>query len=225
MKAVIFDFNGTMIFDTKMNDVSWRALIRKYIGRVITDEEMSTYVHGLPNDKTIRHFIGSNLTFEETEKYSEEKEELYRASCLEEKELFKLVKGLEPLLNRLKSGGIPITIATTANRGNVDFYFEQFGLSRWFSIDKVVFNDGTLPGKPEPDMYLRACKILNTEPRDCIVVEDSHVGLLAARRAGIGKIIAIASTLDAGSLRNLKMADAVIEDFDGFEEAAGRLAK
>lgn len=221
MKAIIFDFNGTMIFDTKMNDVSWRALIRKYTGRTITDEEMSTYVHGLPNDKTIRHFINSSLTYDETQKYSEEKEELYRASCLEEKDLFKLVKGLEPLLDRLKNAGIPMTIATTANRSNVDFYFEKFGLSRWFSIENVVLNDGTLPGKPEPDMYLRACKNLNTKPADCIVAEDSPVGLLAARRAGIGKIIAIVSTLDAESLRNLKLADAVIEDFEGFEKIAG----
>jgi len=221
MKAIIFDFNGTMIFDTKMNEVAWREFIKKYTNRVAADEEMIAYVHGQPNTNTIRHYIDKDLTDEEVEVYSEEKEVLYRALCLTENELFKLVKGLEPLLDRLKGRGIPFTIATAANKNNVEFYFEQFGLSRWFSIDKIVYDDGTLPGKPEPDVYLRACRILNMETKDCIVVEDSPAGLLAAERAGVGRIIAMVSTLDIAAIQNQSMADAFIEDFDGFEKVAG----
>jgi len=221
MKAVIFDFNGTMIFDTKMNEVSWREFIKKYTNRVAADEEMIKYVHGQPNTNTIRHYINRELTDEEVAAYSEEKEVLYRALCLTENELFKLVKGLEPLLDRLKGRGIPFTIATAACKNNVEFYFEQFGLSRWFSIDKIVYDDGTLPGKPEPDVYLRACKIFNMEPKDCIVVEDSLAGLMAAERAGVGRIIAMVSTLDISTIQNQSMADAFIEDFDGFEKVAG----
>jgi len=221
MKAVIFDFNGTMIFDTKMNDIAWREMLKKYCGRVISDEEMDSYVHGRPNADSIRHYINSELTDEEAEVYSEEKEIIYRALCLKETELFRLVKGLEPLLDRLKEHEIPFTIATAAGRNNVNFYFEHLGLSRWFSIDRVALADGTLPGKPEPDVYLRACKILNVDPGDCIVVEDSMAGLTSAARAGIGKIIAVASTFDAPQIRELPMVSAVIEDFEGFEEAAG----
>jgi len=221
MKAVIFDFNGTMIFDTKMNDAAWRAFIVKYTGRVITDEEMSKYVHGQPNTNTIRHYINRDLTDEEVALFSEEKEVLYRALCLTEKDLFTLVKGLEPLLDRLKARGIPFTIATAAIKNNVEFYFEQFGLSRWFSIDEIVYDDGTLPGKPEPDVYIRACRILDREPKECIVVEDSLAGLLAAERAGIGRIIAIVSTLDISTIQNQSTADACIEDFSRFEKIAG----
>jgi len=221
MKAVIFDFNGTMIFDTKMNDAAWRTFIEKYTGRVITDEEMSEYVHGQPNTNTIRHYINRDLTDQEAALYSEEKEVLYRALCLTEKELFTLVDGLEPLLDRLKKRGIPFTIATAANRNNVEFYFEQFTLSRWFSFEKIVYDDGTLPGKPEPDVYLRACRILEREPKECIVVEDSLAGLLAAERAGIGRIIAIVSTLDIAAIQGQSMADVCIENFKEFERIAG----
>jgi len=221
MKAVIFDFNGTMIFDTKMNDAAWRTFIKKYTGKIITDEEMSKHVHGQPNTNTIRHFINRDLTDQEVALYSEEKEVLYRALCLTEKDLFTLVAGLEPLLDRLKRRGIPFTIATAANRNNVEFYFEQFSLSRWFSIDKIVYDDGTLPGKPEPDVYLRACRILDKEPKECIVVEDSLAGLLAAKRAGAGRIIAIVSTLDIAAIQSQSTADAWIEDFNGFEKIAG----
>ena len=126
MKAVIFDFNGTMIFDTKMNDAAWRTFIAKYTGRIITDEEMSKYVHGQPNTNTIRHYIAKDLTDQEVALYSEEKEVLYRALCLTEKDLFTLVEGLEPLLDRLKAHGIPFTIATAANKNNVELYKKRF---------------------------------------------------------------------------------------------------
>ena len=76
MKAIIFDFNGTMIFDTKMNEVAWREFIKKYTNRVATDEEMIKYVHGQPNTNTIRHYIDKELTDEEVAVYSEEKEVL-----------------------------------------------------------------------------------------------------------------------------------------------------
>jgi len=221
MKAVIFDFNGTMIFDTRMNEVAWREFIEKYCHRTATDEEMNAYVHGQPNSNTIRHYISRELTDEEVAVYSEEKEELYQALCLKEHSLFKLVKGLEPLLDRLKEKGIPFTIATAAIGKNVEFYFDQLGLARWFSMDKVVFDDGTLPGKPEPDVYLRACKILKAKPGECIVVEDSLPGLKAAERAGVGRIIAIVSTLDEITLQNQPGVDAIIKDYEGFEQAAG----
>lgn len=221
MKAVIFDFNGTMIFDTKMNELSWREFIKKHTGREATNEEMIQYVHGQPNPNTIRHYISENLSAQEVAAYSEEKEVLYRELCFKEKELFRLVKGLEPLLYRLQKNEIPFTIATAAGKSNMEFYFEQLGLSRWFSMDKIVYDDGTLPGKPEPDVYLRAINMLNMEPGDCIVVEDSMAGLLSAQRAGVGRIIAIVSTLDVSAIMSQPMVDAWIEDFDGFEEAAG----
>nr|MCR5660704.1 HAD family hydrolase [bacterium] len=57
---------------------------------------------------------------------------------------------------------------------------------------KAAFNDGTLPGKPEPDIYLKACANIGADIKSTIVFEDSPAGIEAARRAGAGLIIRIA---------------------------------
>ena len=60
-------------------------------------------------------------------------------------------------------------------------------------IDKIVYANGKIPGKPAPDIYLIAAQNLGLDPKDCIVVEDAISGINAAENAGIGKIIAMAS--------------------------------
>ncbi|MBF5066567.1 HAD family hydrolase, partial [Salmonella enterica subsp. enterica serovar Istanbul] len=74
---------------------------------------------------------------------------------------------------------------------NVAFYFDIFDLARWFDWDKIVYDDGSFPGKPQPDIFLKAADKLSLAPADCLVIEDAYSGLLAAKRAGIGTIIAI----------------------------------
>ena len=49
---------------------------------------------------------------------------------------------------------------------NVDFYIKEFNLAEWFDIDKIVYSDGKIPGKPAPDIFLIAAKRLNLNPAD-----------------------------------------------------------
>lgn len=57
MTAVLFDFNGTMFFDEKFQEMSWRQFVDDKIGRVITDDEFQKYIHGRNNDFTMRYFL------------------------------------------------------------------------------------------------------------------------------------------------------------------------
>ena len=86
-----------------------------------------------------------------------------------------------------------MAIATSSDLGNVNFYFEMFHIERWFSRDRVVYDDGTMNGKPAPDIYLRAADRLKLKPEECAVYEDAVSGIKAARNAGIGEIVAVAS--------------------------------
>jgi beta-phosphoglucomutase-like phosphatase (HAD superfamily) len=54
-----------------------------------------------------------------------------------------------------------------------------------------VYDDGSRPGKPAPDIYLHAAHTLGLPPANCVVVEDSVSGLQAAHAAGIGHIVAL----------------------------------
>ena len=96
---------------------------------------------------------------------------------------------------------------------NVEFYIKEFNLLRWFDIDKIVYSDGTIPGKPAPDIYLLAAKKLNLDPKDCIVFEDAISGIEAAYKAGVKNIIAVASREPVDFYKNLNGVNEIITDF------------
>ena len=107
------------------------------------------------------------------------------------------------------------TIATMSEWQNVEFYIKEFNLARWFDLDKIVYSNGKIKGKPDPEIYEIACRNLGLLPQDCIVIEDAVSGIESAHRANIGKIIAIAS-LESHEL--YKQFDYLYQIIDGFEE-------
>ncbi|MDD4319999.1 MAG: HAD family phosphatase [Acidaminococcaceae bacterium] len=217
MQPIIFDFNGTMFLDTAENEIAWRKEIKNITGKNISDEEFTTFIHGSMNEDIIRHFMSSNISDMKVKLYSEEKEMLYRSLCLQNPKMLHLTPGLVPLLNELRAKNVPINIATSSLPSNVEFYFKQLDLARWFSRTKIVYNDGSFPGKPSPAIYLKATRALGLQPEDCIVVEDSISGIKAASNAGVKKIIAIASTNSVKYLTAIPEVTAVIKDFHEFK--------
>ena len=186
LNGIIFDFNGTMFQDSHLHEQAWIDMIQKYSpGNGLTETEILTNVHGRTNDKILRHFVSPDLTDEEVQKLSLEKEEHYRRLCLNKPEQLVLTDGLTEVLDDLKERKLPLTIATATIKENVDFYFDTFALDRWFDPDKVVFDDGSFPGKPEPDIFLHGAKQFGADPANTLVIEDSVHGIAGARAAGM----------------------------------------
>lgn len=210
--GVLFDFNGTMFFDGEFHEQAWRIYLEQVTGRKIEDAEFQEYVHGRNAGDSLSYFLNRALTREEIAVFEEEKEVIYRQLCLDCPEKLHLADGLPEFLDELVEIGIPATIATAAGWNNVQFFFRQFGLERWFDPGQVVFNDGRHPGKPEPDVYLRAAENIKADIRNCIVFEDARSGIEAAKRAGAGTIIGVTSMLAAPTLLSCGAATA-IEDY------------
>jgi beta-phosphoglucomutase-like phosphatase (HAD superfamily) len=202
MKGVIFDFNGTMFFDEEFQNKAWKTFIGQKIGRDISEQEFQEYVHGRNADSTLSYFLNKNLTKQEVMELEEEKEKIYRQLCLESKN-FKLADGLPQFLNELTVKKIPHTIATASALGNVQFFFENLNLDKWFKLEEVVYNDGTIQGKPKPDIYLKAADMINVNILDCVIFEDAKSGIEAAKRAGAGKIVGVTSMLESNILLDL----------------------
>ena len=118
------------------------------------------------------------------------------------------------MLDYLKSQNIPMTIATMAGWENVGFYIEEFKLDKWFDVDKIVYSNGKIPGKPAPDIFKIAADKIGLNPKDCVVVEDAIAGINAAKSAGIGKIIAIASLEPIEFYQNIDGVSSIIKSFD-----------
>ena len=191
MKGIIFDFNGTLFWDSDIQEKAWRTFGGNMVGREITDEEFSKYFHGRTNKDTLEYLSGKELTTDEVNALAQQKEEIYRNLCKSDLDKFKLAPGVEKYLDYIKENNIPFTIATASEINNVTFFIKEFGLERWFDIDKIVYDDGTFKGKPEPDIYLKAAKTINMAPADCIVFEDAKSGITSATRAGVPTLYAI----------------------------------
>lgn len=211
-KGLIFDFNGVLLWDTHLHDESWREFSEKLRGHPLTHDEQVERVHGQPNKNVQEYLLGRPVTKEESAEYVEQKEALYKTACLALGSEFKLSPGSIELLEYLKKENIPFTIATSSEIGNVRFFFEHLSLGTWFDINTVAFDDGTFRGKPAPDIYLKAARILSLKPEDCVVVEDARSGIAAAHAAQIGHIIAIGPKKSHEGLRQVAGVTEVIEN-------------
>lgn len=216
-KGIIFDFNGTLFWDSKMHLEAWREYSKKLRKNAFTDEEMRDYMFGRTNEDIIRYLIGRQPEKELVEKCQNEKEAVYREMCRKDKENFVLAKGVVEFLDYLKENNIPRTIATMSDGNNVKFFIEGFNLDKWFDVDKIVYDNGKIKGKPAPDIYLIAAKNLELKPEDCIVVEDAVSGIESARAAGIGHIVAIESMETRELYETIPAVNEIIADFDEFD--------
>jgi beta-phosphoglucomutase-like phosphatase (HAD superfamily) len=216
-KGIIFDFNGTLFWDSDLVEESWRIFAKKLRNEPLTDEEIHTKIHGRPNKYISEYLLQREITKDEMLKFIDEKEGIYRDLCRNNPDRLKLASGAEDFLDYLVEKNIPHTIATSAEITNVKYFIQTFNLKKWFDPDKIILDDGTHPGKPEPDAFLKAAKNIRLNPKDCIVFEDAPSGLTSAYRAGIGKIIAVGAKENHNILQNIKGVDFVISDFNEFD--------
>lgn len=212
-KGIIFDFNGTLLFDTEQHEQAWRDYVKELCGREITDDEFRYCIHGRTNADILKYFLHNGLTDREIERHSEAKEEVYRRLCMKMSDRLHLADGAYELLDMLKAAGVRMAVATSSGRSNTQFYIKRFDLWRWFNQNTFVYNDGSIPGKPEPDIYITAAEAIGLEPSECVVFEDMPSGIESAVAAGAGRIIAVSSSLSQEFLSSVGGVDEVIADF------------
>lgn len=129
-------------------------------GGAFGKQEMQRRMHGRAASHDFRYLLERDVPDDEVLRLMAEKEEIYRELCLKDRERFHLAPGAVELLDWIKERRIPRTIATASEIVNVTFFIRSFGLERWFDPEKIVYDDGTLPGKPNPDIYLKAARTI-----------------------------------------------------------------
>ncbi|MCL4377942.1 MAG: HAD family phosphatase [Actinobacteria bacterium] len=113
---------------------------------------------------------------------------------------------IHELLHKIK-GNFKIGLATNSRIREVEIIFNRLNLNTYFDL-KLSRND-IKKVKPDPEIYLKGAEIFNVSPSECVVFEDSIVGITAAKSAGMN-CIAITNTYRA---EDLKDADMVIESY------------
>ncbi len=201
MKAVIFDWDGVVIDSSAQHEHAWEILAKE-ISKPLPDGHF-LLGFGKKNQVIIPEILGWATDPTTITSLSNRKEEIYRE--LVQASGIHVLPGARELLAALLEAGIPRAIGSSTPRAHLDAIFAATGLDAFF--DAIACGDDVTHGKPAPDIFLLAAQRLHIPPADCIVIEDAHVGLEAARRAGMATL-AVATT---NPLADLQYADAAVE--------------
>lgn len=204
--GAIFDFNGTLFWDTAYHNKAWELCMQKY-GVTVTPEILYTQFHGKPIELIIRGLLGEETSETLMQEIIAEEERIYYEINLQHP--MKLAPGAEELLDFLKENNISFTVATSASANNIEFYFQHLNIGRWFQWEKIVYFDGKTPGKPNPEFYQRAMQMIACSAENTVIFEDAPSGILAAENAGCRNIVRV----DSENLKNAPYSYPVIRDF------------
>lgn len=107
------------------------------------------------------------------------------------KKKLKPTKGFKSLIKILKKNNFRISLSSNRRLSHIHTIVKNLNVSTYFNV--IVGPSETIRFKPNPDIFLETAKQLNVVPNQCIVIEDSEVGIQAAKSAGM-KVIAIPNT-------------------------------
>jgi HAD superfamily hydrolase (TIGR01509 family) len=201
--VIIFDMDG-VLFDSEPLHCQYEdSLFRKMNINASTDQK--------------KQFVGlGDLKFwtllKELFNLDEPLEELLKYDSKERINFFKhhntpVMAGSGTLLENLHSSGFRMALASSSLTEIIDMNLLRSGYSRYFEIR--VSNGMVKKGKPDPDIFLYAASLMNTEPSNCVVIEDSEHGIKAALSAGM-RCIALKN--DPDSIQDVSSADMIVRN-------------
>ena len=191
VKAVFFDFNGTLYFDQDINKETWKQTIKELSNDKIDFESFFSNRKAVMDYIVIEDafkMINKKYTNKEIEHWVNYKENKYRQYGIDHKRTV-LAPGAERVLNDLISREIKLILCTSSIKENVEYYFKYFNLSKWFDFDETVYDTGDYKNKSE--MYKECFVRTKTKAGEVVVFEDSAKSISEAINAGVTKVVAI----------------------------------
>jgi beta-phosphoglucomutase family hydrolase len=205
-RAFIFDMDGTLVDNMEFHSQAWMSLFES-LGIHLEADEFKRRTAGKTNTEILLKFTGRNLTDEEIQVLSDQKENFYRDLY---RPYLKATTGLLPFLEQAKEQNIPLGLATAAGKENIAFVLQGLKLEDFFSA--IVGAEDIQKGKPDPEIFIKSATKLHVQPEDCIVFEDSLLGIEAAQRAGMRSVF-IATSHQLEELGNQPAIMLAVPDF------------
>ena len=202
--AAIFDWDGVIIDSSRQHEASWERLAQHEHLPLPTGHFQRSF--GMKNERIIPELLHWTTDPAEIKRLSWWKEEFYRQIVRESG--IQALPGVREFLERLDAAGIPRIIGSSTPRENIELVVELVGLRRYFP--HIVASADVTHGKPDPEVFLLCAQRLGFPTHRCVVFEDAHVGLAAARAARM-KVIGVATTHPAETLRD---ADRIVHRLD-----------
>ena len=181
--AVIFDMDGVLIDTEKHYNAAWCQAATE-AGFPFTREHalLLRSCEAKEGEKLMQGIFGPSFDYYAIR---ERRRELVRERLAQ----YGLEKkpGVEETLRFLRAKGIKTAVATATALDITKSHLTTIGVCDLF--DSIVSAKNVAHGKPEPDVYLYACEQIGERPQDCMAVEDSPNGIMAAYRAGLRTVM------------------------------------
>ena len=207
--GALFDWDGVIIDSSSHHEESWERLAREIAKPLPPGHFQKSF--GRKNEVIIPNILGWTHNPAEIRRLSLRKEALYR-EVVAERGLTAL-PGVRIWLERLREAGVPCAIGSSTHRANIDLSLGLIGLAEFFTA--IVTAEDVSTGKPDPEVFLTAAARISRPPARCVVFEDAHVGIAAARAGGM-RVVAVATTHPASELT---AADLAIHRLDELQPA------
>lgn len=178
-KLIIFDVDGVLL-DSEPLYMDMNQRFFKELGAEITKAEYQGFI-GISGTK-MWTYIKEKASLSQTVDELKELEKELKHTTLKEATLVP-TPGVIDFLEFLQQNGHTIAIASSGLRKNIDLILQKLDMEKYF--DLIVSGEQVYHGKPEPDIFLKVAQHYNRPPEDCIVIEDSRNGVLAAKAANM----------------------------------------
>ena len=209
-RAVIFDIDGTIVDNMHLHAEAFGVFAERHGLPPLTPDDRAR-LDGRRNSEIFPILFKRDVARDEWLQYEEEKEGLYRELS---RGRLAPMPGLKELIRKLKGDGIAVALATSAPEPNVTHTLGEIGLAASFAI--IVRGDQVARGKPAPDVFLEAARLLDVPPAQCLVFEDAPMGVVAAQAAGM-PVVALTTSFAAAHFAALQPPpDFICGDFAGF---------
>ncbi|MBK5259022.1 MAG: HAD family phosphatase [Thermoanaerobaculia bacterium] len=208
LDAAIFDFDETIIDLEAQHTAAAAMLCRDYGSDYLEMPEEFRHGSGrrvIDDIRDLREYFGWSATLDQLAAVRlDHFDEACRSGPLA------LMPGVERAIRTLKDAGVPLAITSSAVRSSIEAILERFDLRKDLAL--IVDGSEVAQPKPHPEPYLVTASKLRAEPANCLVFEDSSVGVVSAKDAGMC-CVAVRNPR-ALSLQDLSAADLVVESFD-----------
>ena len=206
IKAIIFDMDGVILDSESISDLTWRKAAEER-GLSVNDEILNACRGSNKNDTivTLKKYYGADF---DSEAFLERTSELFHE--IEDKDGIPLLPFAKEILEYLKPR-YHLALASSTRGPTVERQLRAVGLIDFFETRTT--GEMVEHSKPNPEIYLMACKSIGMEPNECVAIEDSLNGIRSAYAAGLHPIMVIDKVQPTEEVR--KMCEAV---FDSLED-------
>lgn len=194
--------DGVIVHSNPAHKQAIQDFCKKY-NQDVSHDFLHNRLYGRTNKEWIPELFG-DIDADRLKALANEKEQMFRDMFDPEEHI---VPGLMTFLDQLRSGNIPIAVATSAPRENADFILSRLSIEPYFKF--VLDSSHVDKGKPDPEVYITATAKMDKPAGQCIVLEDSVSGVKAGLGAGC-KVIGVTTTHTTEEMSDCHL---VIDDF------------